>query len=166
MFDCTCLLKKHREIFLNSYAFLQRFYHLNSLGKYYFLEFYESHLEVVCHICCYMTIASSYMGVHDCHHRKICYTFFLEIASASQCSNIASNIILPLFPFSSVVWSCPALCDPMNCSTPGIPIHHQLWEFTQTHVHRVSDSIQPSHPLSSPLLLLLPVPPSIRVFFQ
>ena len=51
---------------------------------------------------------------------------------------------------SSVTQSCPTLCDPMNCSMPGLPIHHQLPEFTQTHVHRVSDAIQPSHPLSSP----------------
>ena len=51
----------------------------------------------------------------------------------------------------------------MNCSTPGLPVHHQLPEFTQTHVHRVGDAIQPSHPLSS-LLLLPPVSPSIRVF--
>ena len=52
--------------------------------------------------------------------------------------------------FSSVAQSCPTLCDPMNRSTPGLPIQHQLLEFTQTHVHRVSDAIQPSHPLSSP----------------
>ena len=52
--------------------------------------------------------------------------------------------------FSSVAQSCPTLCDPMNCSTPGLPVHHQLLEFTQTHVHRVPDAIQPSHPLSSP----------------
>ena len=52
--------------------------------------------------------------------------------------------------FSSVAQSCPALCDPMNCSTPGLPVHHQLPESTQTHVHCVSDAIQPSHPLSSP----------------
>ena len=52
--------------------------------------------------------------------------------------------------FSSVAQSCPTLCDPMNRSTPGLPVHHQLLEFTQTHVHRVSDAIQPSHPLSSP----------------
>ena len=65
--------------------------------------------------------------------------------------------------FSSVAQSCPTLCDPMNCSTPGLPVHHQLPDFTQTHVHRVSDAIQPSHPLSS-LLLLPPSPPSIRVF--
>ena len=52
--------------------------------------------------------------------------------------------------FSSVAQSCPTLCDPMNHSTPGLPVHHQLLEFTQTHIHRVSDAIQPSHPLSSP----------------
>ena len=52
--------------------------------------------------------------------------------------------------FSSVAQSCPTLCDPMNCSTPGLPVHHKLLEFTQTQVHRVSDAIQPSHPLSSP----------------
>ena len=52
--------------------------------------------------------------------------------------------------FSSVAQSCPRLCNPMNRSTPGLPVHHQLQEFTQTHGHRVSDAIQPSHPLSSP----------------
>ena len=52
--------------------------------------------------------------------------------------------------FSSVAQLCPTLCDPMDCSTPGLPVHHQLLEFTQTHVHWVSDAIQPSHPLSSP----------------
>ena len=55
-----------------------------------------------------------------------------------------------LVQFSSVAQSCPTLCDPMNHSTPGLPVHHQLPEFTQTHVHRVRDAIQPSHPLSSP----------------
>ena len=52
--------------------------------------------------------------------------------------------------FRSVAQSCPTLCDPMNRSTPGLPVHHHLPEFTQTHVHRVSDAIQPPHPLSSP----------------
>ena len=52
--------------------------------------------------------------------------------------------------FSSVAQSCPTLCDPMNCSMPGLPVHHQLPESTHTHVHRVGDAIQPSHPLSSP----------------
>ena len=54
--------------------------------------------------------------------------------------------------FSSVAQSCPILCDPMVCSTPGFPVHHQLPELTQIHVHQVSDAIQPSHPLSSPSL--------------
>ena len=65
--------------------------------------------------------------------------------------------------FSSVAQSCLTLFNPMNPSTPGLPVHHQLPEFTQTHVHRVSDAIQPSHPLSSPSLLP-PILPSIRVF--
>ena len=53
------------------------------------------------------------------------------------------------FQFSSVTQSCPTLCNPMNGSMPGLPVHYQLPEFTQTHVHRVSDAMQPSHPLSS-----------------
>ena len=55
-----------------------------------------------------------------------------------------------LLRFSSVAQSCPILCNLMDCSTPGLPVHHQLPELTQTHVHRVSDAIQPSHPLLSP----------------
>ena len=54
------------------------------------------------------------------------------------------------YQFSSVTQSCPTLCDPVNWSTPGLPVHHQLLEFTQTHVHQVSDAVQPSHPLLSP----------------
>ena len=65
--------------------------------------------------------------------------------------------------FSLVAQSCPILCNPMNCSTPGLLVHHQLPEFTETHIHRVGDAIQPSHPQSSPSLLP-PIPPSIRVF--
>ena len=55
-----------------------------------------------------------------------------------------------MYQIRSVAQSCPTLCDPMNRCTLGLPVHHQLPEFTQTHVHRVSDAIQPSHPLSSP----------------
>ena len=65
--------------------------------------------------------------------------------------------------FSSVAQSCPTLCSPMNCSMSGLPVHHKLPEFTQTHAHRVGDAIQPSHPLSSPSSPA-PNPPSIRVF--
>ena len=69
--------------------------------------------------------------------------------------------------FSSVAQLCPTLCDPMNNSTPGLPVHHQLPEFTQTHVHRVvMASVMPSSHLilCRPLLLLPPIPPCIRVF--
>ena len=77
------------------------------------------------------------------------------------------NDALSSVQFSSVTQLCPTLCDPMNCSTPGLPVYHQFPEFTQTHIHRVSDAIQPSSfssPSPSPLLLLPPIPPSIRVF--
>ena len=69
---------------------------------------------------------------------------FLEVRLLSE--KVNKYIVL----FSSVAQSCPSLCDPMNHSKPGLPVHHQLPEFTQTHVHWVRDAIQPSHPLSSP----------------
>ena len=72
-------------------------------------------------------------------------------------------MVISSVQFSSVIQSCPTLCDPVNCSTPGLPVHHQLPEFTQTHVHRVGDAIQHLI-LGRPLLLLPPIPPSIRVF--
>ena len=74
------------------------------------------------------------------------------------CGSLSDSI-----QFSSVAQLCPTLCDPMNRSTPGLPVHHQFLEFTQTHIHQVSDAI--SHLiLSRPLLLLPPIPPSIKVF--
>ena len=76
---------------------------------------------------------------------------------------ILNKSFMYILQFSSVAQSCPTLCDPMDCSTPGLPVHHQLLEFTQTHVHQVGDPFQPSHPLSSPSPLLS-VFPSIRVF--
>ena len=62
----------------------------------------------------------------------------------------AQSVSQSVSPVSSVAQLCPALCDPMDCSTSDLPVHHQLPELTQTHVHWVGDSIQPSHPLSSP----------------
>ena len=74
------------------------------------------------------------------------------------CSN------LPIIPqFSSVAQSCLTLCNPMNCSTPGLPVHHQLPEFTQIHVHQVGDAIQPSQLLSSPSPLAFNLS-TIRIF--
>ena len=78
--------------------------------------------------------------------------------------SLALYILTWLFQFSSVSQSCLALCNPVDCSTPGLPVHHELLESTQTDVHWVGDAILPSHPLLSPLLLLPPIPPSIRVF--
>ena len=73
------------------------------------------------------------------------------------------SFTLKLVQFSSVAQSCPSLCDPMNHSTPGLPVHYHLPKFTQTHVHRVGEPS--SHLiLCRPLLLLPPIPPSIRVF--
>ena len=74
---------------------------------------------------------------------------------------ITNSVDISSVQFSSVAQLCPTLCEPMNCSTPGLSVHHQLPEFTETHVHRVSDAIQPSHPLSSPSPPA-PIPPSIR----
>jgi len=80
-----------------------------------------------------------------------------SICTIKMCIQICS------VQFISVAQSCLTLCDPMIRSMPGLPVHHQLPEFTQTHVHRVSDAIQPCHPLR-PLLLLPQIPLSIRVF--
>ena len=84
--------------------------------------------------------------------------FYTVGGNVSWCSHCGKQygcfskklIELPSVQFSSVAQSCPTLCDPMNHSTPGLPVHHQLLEFTQPHIHWVSDAIQPSHLLSSP----------------
>jgi len=70
--------------------------------------------------------------------------------SRTRPSDFTFTLLIKTFQFNSVAQSCPTLCDPMNRSTPGLPVHHQLPQFTQTHIHQVSDAIQPSHPLSSP----------------
>ena len=78
-------------------------------------------------------------------------TFLLTACSCPIKAGIFPSIIIfNSVQFSSVAQSCPALCNPMNHSTAGFPVHHQLPEFTQTHVHRVGDAVQPSHHLSSP----------------
>ena len=104
-------------------------------------------------------------------------TLFNDLVSRSN-NNIGSQVmplesltkqgcaVLSLFSsvqFSSVTQLCPTLCDPMSRSTPGLPVHHQFPEFTQTHVHQVSDAILPSHPLSSPSPPA-PSPSQLRVF--
>ena len=74
----------------------------------------------------------------------------LEFENFVQLQANTDKLLFGSVQYSSVAQSCLALCAPMNRSTPGLPVHHQLPELTQTHIHRVSDAIQPSHPLSSP----------------
>ena len=78
------------------------------------------------------------------------FWFWKSSLPFSETSEICGIKWFSSVQFSSVAQLCPSLCDPMHCSTPGLPVHHQLPEFTQTHVHRAGDAIQPSHPLSSP----------------
>ena len=84
---------------------------------------------------------------HHCFQRNPRADLLQNGLVGSPCSPRAPQESSPTPQFSSVAQSCPTLCDPMNRSTPGLPVHHQLPEFTQTQVHRVSDAIQPSHPL-------------------
>ena len=84
-------------------------------------------------------------SIHD--HRK---NHSLDYMDLWWQSNVSAFEYAISDQIRSVTQSCPTLCNPMNRSTPGLPVHHQLPKFTQTHVHRVSDAIQPSHPLSSP----------------
>ena len=78
------------------------------------------------------------------------YLMTIGIQGKVQIFQFIFKVLLLSVQFSSVAQLCLTLCDPMNCSMLGLPVHHQLPEFTQTHVHQVGDAIQPSHPLSSP----------------
>ena len=97
------------------------------------------------------SLFSSFSDILSCSSCGTHLSFFSLCLNLSVCFYVLSRSVT--FPDLGEVLSsqsCPTLCDPMNCSTPGLPVHHQLPEFTQTHVHRVSDAIQPSHPLLSP----------------
>ena len=74
----------------------------------------------------------------------------IELVMPSISSSVSAVSEMATHQSSSVAQSCPTLCNPIDCNTPGLPVHHQLPEIAQTHVHRVSDAIQPSHPLLSP----------------
>ena len=100
---------------------------------------------------------------HSCEHRSV----LCPVGTSSKLLNLRMFVETPdiggSVQFSSVTQSCPTPCDPMNCSTPGLPVHHQLPEFTQ--LTSIESVMPPSHLiLCCPLLLLPPIPPSIRVF--
>ena len=99
-------------------------------------------------------IEKNYLEERVFHCIWFCSTIWFPSSPLNFRLNFAFSCQLPPYTpsvqFSSVAQSCPTLCDPINCSMPGLPVHHQFLEFTKTHVHRVGDAIQPSHPLSSP----------------
>ena len=107
-----------------------------------------------------------YMRWYDLCFRPHSFKWYSPSPSSAMLSNFCiSDRTFRSEQIRSVTESCPTLCDPMNPSTPGLPVHHQLPVFTQTHVHRVSDAIQPSHPLSSPSPLA-PNPSQHQSLFQ
>ena len=118
------------------------------------LAFLCNHLNWIC----FPLILGSWKDhVASVHHLKLpnLWTGYFSLFSSLEKPN--KNFFFSLAParmpsvqFSSVTQACPTVCDPMNRSTPGLPVYHHLPEFTQTHVHRVGDAIQPSHPLLSP----------------
>ena len=87
----------------------------------------------------------------ECRHPGVhCGTVYSTLDMEATSTSISWGMDKNVVQISSVAQLCPTLCNPTDCSTPGLPVHHQLPEITQTHVHRVGDAIQPSHPLSSP----------------
>ena len=95
----------------------------------------------------------SWMALSSDFYPCLYHLIFLSYSGNQRTKSPMSIVFYSLrntVQFSSVAQSCPTLCDPMNHSMPGLPVHHQLPEFTQTHIHWVGDAIQPSHPLSSP----------------
>ena len=112
-----------------------------------YLDLYQCLWTYLCLESMFMTwLQWSVLCICLFHQTVLCWG-----ARHKQCSITDSDIfVFNTVQISSVAQSCPTLCGPMNRSTPGLPVHHQLPEFTQTHVHRVRDAIQPSYPGSSP----------------
>ena len=91
-----------------------------------------------------MLVSSLQHSDSDCFPLQVITNYWVEFPV------LVGYLYIVVSLFSLITQSCPTLCDPMDCSIPGFPVHHQLSELAQIHVHRVSDAIQPSHPLSSP----------------
>ena len=123
---------------------------------------YHSHTEAIVYIRVRAWCCLSYCFIQM--YNDMCSSLYVQKSFAALKILISLPFIfLSSVQFSSVAQSCPTICDPMNRSMPGLPVHHQLPEFTQTDIHRVHDAIQPSHPLPSPSPPP-PIPPNIRVF--
>ena len=126
------------------------------LGIWGVQKYYSTNIFIICY---HYQVLPVYK--HMCHQKVFLMTCWVysTVKTSSRIlmvTNITVNamiIQLPvhtIYQFSSAAQSCLSLCDPMDCSTPGLPVHHQLSELTQTCVHQVGDAIQPSDPLSSP----------------
>ena len=113
-------------------------------------------------LCDPMDCSPSGSSVQEILQERILEWVAMPSSRASSPLRAQMPVFMPLVLFQFSQW-CPTLCDPMDCSTPGLPVHHQLPEFTQTHVHSVRHAIQPSHP-RQPLPLPPSIFPNIRVF--
>ena len=114
-------------------------------SDWYYLHFSEYHWNIVSYF-----ISTDNINDRALIKDKIIKNRIEQMTFEKRCQESLLKELEYSVQFSSVTQSCLTLCDPLNRSTPGLPVHHQLPEFTQTHVHRVNDAIQPSHPLSSP----------------
>ena len=119
-------------------------------------------------LCFIVNLRAAGLGENLLVHVRIWISFFFKVTVRflflkKSVTYESCFYIVYFSSVQSVAQSCPTLCNPMNRSTPGLPVRHQLPEFTQTHVHGVCDAIPPSHPLSSPSPPA-PIPPSIKVF--
>ena len=123
----------------------------------YLPEFGQIHVHLI--LCCHLLLLPSIFPSIRVFSNELALCIrwpkYWSFSFSISPSNEYSELIAFQFSFSSVTQLCLTLCDPMDHSTPGLPVHHQLPESTQTHVHGVSDAIQPSYPLSSPSPLAL-----------
>ena len=134
-------------------------YNLDKVCFIPFLSLYHEHFSILMSSCNHngsIPVQNRYLN----WCAFVCLIKWFFIVLIFPLLNTAIFVFSILSLFSSVAQSCPTLSDPMNCSTPGLPVHHQLLESTQTHVHWVGDAIQPSHPLSSPSPLAQSFPAS------
>ena len=123
-------------------------YSIVNLSHHYILRTYKWKFPPFDHL---HPVPSSPHPFSGNHQSVLCIFLHTHTHTHTQASFKGYVILVrECFQFSSVAQSCPTLCDPMDCSMPSLHVHHQLPEFTQTHVHWVGDAIQPSHPLSSP----------------